>query len=78
MAITVSRKLDARGEVCPWPVMLTMKEIKKMPGGEVLEVMIDHTPSFSNIPDAVEVEGHEVLSAEKLGEGVYKLLIRAK
>ena len=78
MEITVDKKLDAKGEVCPWPVMLTMKEIKKMPGGEVLEVLIDHTPSFSNIPDAVQGEGHEVLSAERLEEGVYKLLIRVK
>lgn len=78
LEITVGRTLDARGEICPWPVMLTMKEMQKMPGGEVLEVLIDHTPSLTNIPAAAKAEGHDVLSAERVEEGVYKILIRVK
>ena len=76
MEPNINKQLDARGEVCPWPVMLTMKEIHTMPSGEVLEVLIDHTPSLTNIPEAAKREGHEIVSTEKLEQGVYRILIK--
>ena len=71
-----SKKLDLIGQVCPWPVILTLKELNTLEDGEVLEVIVDHLPSTINIPSAVKKGGHEVLSSEETEEGVFKIAIK--
>mgnify|MGYP000070655981 FL=1 len=71
-----SKKLDLIGQVCPWPVIFTLKELKTLEDGEVLEVIVDHLPSTINIPSAVKKDGHEVLSSEETDEGVFKISIK--
>lgn len=71
-----SKKLDLIGQVCPWPVIFTLKELKTLENGEVLEVIVDHLPSTINIPLAVKKDGHEVLSSEETDEGVFKISIK--
>ena len=71
-----SKKLDLIGQVCPWPVIFTLKELKTLENGEVLEVIVDHLPSTINIPSAVKKDGHEVLSSEETDEGVFKISIK--
>ena len=70
------KKLDLIGQVCPWPVIFTLKELKTLENGEVLEVIVDHLPSTINIPLAVKKDGHEVLSSEETDEGVFKISIK--
>jgi len=72
------RELDVTGKLCPWPVMLTMKELSKMVPGEILEVLTDNPPSVVNIPEAVKDEGHEVLGTEPTDPGVYKIVVKKK
>ncbi|MBI4361692.1 MAG: sulfurtransferase TusA family protein [Euryarchaeota archaeon] len=77
-AVQPHKKLDLSGEVCPWPVIFTQKEVKKMAPGEVLEVLTDNLPSVTNIPDALAKEGHQVLATGEASPGVYRILIRKK
>jgi tRNA 2-thiouridine synthesizing protein A len=44
------RVLDVRGEICPVPLVETIKELKKMRKGEVLKVISDHPPAKRSIP----------------------------
>lgn len=68
--------LDVKGYVCPYPVIYTRKALTRLSPGELLEVITDNPPSCENVPRVVREEGHEVLSVEKVGEGVWKILIR--
>jgi len=72
----VDKKLNLAGEVCPWPVILTLKEIKRMKPGQVIEVLTDHVPSVANIPEAARSNGHEVVEASRVDKGLYKIIIR--
>lgn len=72
------RELDVTGKLCPWPVMLTMKELGQMAAGEVLEVLTDNPPSVVNIPGAAKDEGHEVLGTETAGPGVHRIILKVK
>ena len=63
---TQTKKLDLVGQVCPWPVIFTVKELKKLENGEVLEVLVEHLPSTINIPSAVKKDGHEILSSKAI------------
>ncbi len=75
---TVHKELDLIGKVCPWPVMLTMKELKKLGNNEVLDVLVDHFPSTINVPEAAKKEGHEVIENIRVADGVYKIIIRVR
>ncbi|RLI00003.1 hypothetical protein DRO19_00710 [Candidatus Bathyarchaeota archaeon] len=70
--------LDVRGEVCPYPDVMTQKKVKKMKSGQILEVLTDYPLSAERIPRSVEKMGHEVLKVEKTGESEWRILIKIK
>ena len=72
------KKLDVTGEICPWPVIFSTKEMRRMHSGEVLEVITDHMPSTLNVPAAATKEGHTVLKTERVDDGVYRISIKIK
>jgi len=67
--------LDVRGYTCPYPVIYTRKALTKLSSGNTLEVLTDNPPSCENIPRAVKEDGHEVLSVENIGRGVWRITI---
>ena len=70
------KTLDLKGQICPWPVIFTMKELQKMNDGEILRVTIDHLPSTLNIPAAASKEGNDVVSSTENGDGVFQIEIK--
>ena len=72
------KRLDVAGEICPWPVIMAMKEVKKLNSGDILEVITDHMPSTLNVPAAASKDGHEVMGSQRIDDGVYKISIRIK
>ena len=43
--------LDVRGEICPYPMIRTNKELDDSdPALETLDVLTDHPPALSTIP----------------------------
>ncbi|MBE19130.1 MAG: hypothetical protein CMO11_04030 [Thaumarchaeota archaeon] len=70
------KTLDLKGQICPWPVIFTMKELQKMNDGDILKVTIDHLPSTLNIPAAASKEGNEVVSSTEIGDGVFQIEIK--
>ena len=70
------KTLDLKGQICPWPVIFTMKELQKMNDGEILKVTIDHLPSTLNIPAAASKEGNEIVSSTEIDDGVFQIEIK--
>ncbi|MFN4046191.1 MAG: sulfurtransferase TusA family protein [Acidilobaceae archaeon] len=68
-------QLDLRGYVCPYPQIMTLRALKGLRSGEILEVITDNPPSRENVP-AARREGHEVLGVDKIGVGVWKIIVR--
>lgn len=47
----MTRELDVRGEICPYPMMRTVTALKKLAADErTLEVVTDHAPALETIP----------------------------
>lgn len=59
--IKADRVLDARGLVCPMPVLKTKKSLDDLKTGQVLDVMTTDPASKSDIPALVRRLGHELL-----------------
>ena len=53
-------RLDVRGEICPYPMLKAVEAMKRLPEGEVLEVITDHAPALETIPTQARRLGFRV------------------
>jgi TusA-related sulfurtransferase len=76
-AITPTKTLDVRGEICPYPDVNTMTTLKQMKKGEILEVLVDYPLSVERIPRSAKKSGHKVLAVEQQQGPNHRILIEA-
>jgi len=58
--------LDARGLLCPLPVIRTQDKVKGLDSGTVLEVLATDAGTIHDIPAWCRVHGHELLSIDQI------------
>ena len=75
--LTITKTVDVRGEICPYPDMKTMVALKKMKKGEILEVIMDYPLSIERIPRSLKKKKHKLLSTEQLEGPDHRLLVEA-
>ena len=68
------RVVDARGLVCPKPVILTKQAIDS--GEKEIEVLVDNDVSFQNVKRFLKSRGYSVIEDIKQDDGTY--VIRGK
>jgi tRNA 2-thiouridine synthesizing protein A len=54
-------QLDARGLLCPMPVIRTQQKVSTLAPGDVLEVLASDPGVLHDIPAWCRVHGHDVL-----------------
>lgn len=57
--------LDVTGEICPYPLILTRKEMGKLQTGDQLVVIVDYAKSAEDIPRWAKDDGHAVLAVRE-------------
>lgn len=57
--------LDARGTLCPMPVIKTQNEIAKLVPGDTLEVIATDPGALNDIPAWCRVHGHRLVSTHR-------------
>jgi len=74
----VSKVLDARGLMCPMPVVKTGQAIKEINVGDVLEVLATDPASKPDITAWAKMTGNELLKVEEQAgnPAEYRFLIR--
>jgi len=72
---THTETLDARGLLCPMPVIKTQNKIKTMENGETLLVIATDPGVKQDIPTWCRINGHEVL---EISEKQLDILISIK
>lgn len=73
--VSISKRLDVKGYVCPRPMVMTMNMLKNMGTGEVLEVTANDSSVKQSIPSLCERAGHKILSQKDEG-GEFIFLIQ--
>ncbi len=69
------KTIDARGALCPGPLMELIKAIKEEPVGTVIEVLSSDKGSAKDIPEWVKKAGHELVGVfEK--EGYWSIVVK--
>lgn len=72
----IDRRIDIRGEVCPYTFVKSKLAIEDMESGEVLEIILDHAPAAENVPRSLSNEGHKVLEVKKISPREWRVLVQ--
>ena len=67
-------ELDARGLLCPLPVLKARKRMQGLPAGALIRVLADDPAARVDIPHFCTEQGHALLSIEEAGESLVFLL----
>ena len=67
------RKVDARGDACPLPVVKAKKAIAELNGAGEVEVLVDNEIAVQNLTKMAQQKGYRS-AAEKLAEREYRVL----
>ncbi len=70
------RKINLKGEVCPYTFVKSKLALEDMQLGEILEVIVDHEPAVENVPKSMQNDGQRVLAVEKLNEVDWKMVFK--
>ncbi len=74
---TPAETLDVLGRVCPYPLLLTKKQLEKMGSGTVLKVLTDAPASAEDsIPRYAEKQGYAFQSVKDDANGRWELYIK--
>lgn len=74
--IKADKKLDIRGEVCPYTLVKSKLAIEDIEVGQVLEIILDYPEAADSIPKAMLNYGNSVLKVEKINPKEWVILIR--
>ncbi len=69
------RLLDARGLLCPMPVVRASKEMRNLELGQVLKVLATDRGSIADMPAWAEDSGHELIDWHE-EDGVFVYFVR--
>jgi tRNA 2-thiouridine synthesizing protein A len=64
------RELDARGLLCPLPVIRTQNAVEQLEPGDTLVVLASDPGALHDIPAWCRVHGHEVLATQRQGNDI--------
>jgi len=69
--------LDARGLMCPMPIVQLAKKVKELKSGQVLELLADDVGAKEDIPAWCNRTGHQLLAMEEEGK-LIRIYIKMK
>jgi tRNA 2-thiouridine synthesizing protein A len=74
--VNIDKKLDIRGEVCPYTLVKSKLGVESIEIGQVLEILLDYPEASSSIPKAMLNYGHSVLKVEKINDKEWIVQVR--
>ncbi|MEM9144819.1 MAG: sulfurtransferase TusA family protein [Pseudomonadota bacterium] len=69
-------ELDARGLLCPLPVLKTRKRLQPLAPGALLRVLADDPAARVDVPHFCTEQGHELVSTEDGPDGTLVFVLR--
>lgn len=73
-----THQLDARGLLCPMPVIRTQQRVATLAPGDVLEILATDPGVLHDIPAWCRVHGHELLDTARVEREItVRLRVRA-
>ncbi|MBI2088997.1 MAG: sulfurtransferase TusA family protein [Deltaproteobacteria bacterium] len=70
-----TKTLDVRGEICPDPLTLTLKEMRGLAIGDQLKVIVDSPMALETISRWAQNAGHRLVGINEFGAGQWEMTI---
>ncbi len=74
--IKIDKRLDIRGEVCPYTLVKSKLGVESIEVGQVIEIILDYPEAAESIPKAMLNYGHSVIKVEKINPEEWIVQIR--
>lgn len=74
--MTWDDEFDARGLLCPLPVLKARKRLLALAPGQVLRVLADDPAALVDIPHFCAEQGHVLVAQEDMGHPCHAYLLR--
>ena len=71
----VTKTLDVRGEICPDPLTLTLKEMARLAVGDEIKVLVDSPMALETISRWARNSGHKLAGVREAGAGEWEITI---
>ena len=76
---TPTETLDVLGRVCPYPLVLTKKQLEKMASGGLLKILCDAPASAEDsLPRFAEKQGYDIEVVKLEDKGYWEIYIQKK
>ena len=72
----IDKKLDIRGEVCPYTLVKSKLGVEDIEVGQVIEITLDYPEASRSIPKAMLNYGHTVLKVEEVKPQEWVIQVR--
>jgi len=73
----VAKTVDATGQKCPMPILMTAKAAKELQAGDVMLIIATDAGARSDVPAWVTQTGNELVESSEEGD-VLKFYVRKK
>jgi tRNA 2-thiouridine synthesizing protein A len=73
----VTKTVDATGQKCPMPILMTAKAAKELQAGDVMLIIATDAGARSDVPAWVSQTGNELVESSEEGD-VLKFYVRKK
>mgnify|MGYP000645707277 CR=1 FL=1 len=75
--MTYDADLDARGLLCPLPVLKARKRLQALQSGQVLRMIADDPAAIIDVPHFCAQAGHQLLDTHDTDDGQTYLIQKA-
>jgi tRNA 2-thiouridine synthesizing protein A len=75
--VDVAKTVDATGQKCPMPILMTAKAAKELSPGDVMLIIATDAGARSDVPAWVSQTGNELVESAEEGD-VLKFYVRKK
>lgn len=72
----IDKELNLKGIICPNNFVRAKLALEGLKTGEVLKIIVDYEPAVSEVPKAMEYEGHRILEIKRLNFTDWEIIIQ--
>lgn len=72
----INRELNLKGTICPDNFVKAKLALEELEIGQVLKIIVDYEPAVTELPNAMEYEGHKILEVKRLNLTDWEIVIQ--
>lgn len=72
----IDKELNLKSIVCPDNFVRAKLALEELEAGQVLKIIVDYEPAVSEVPKAMEYEGHRILEVKRLNLTDWEIIIQ--